>query len=254
MKMLSISSLGVYASVTSYFVCICPDATHRDTGKTCDAATYQRHGWCRLEQWAHLTAQGISKMHMFDGTAEGLTPLASRPEWREEFIRVFDGDFTQPRDKEALVDIVLGLWAYALKDRDHRNSLSEQTDAVEEEVEVEASVSAVSSAASTKRPLGPSSARRFSLRQQLRLQTSQPHVVDVLSEQKTELFPHEYFGDLVEMLIEKFPDLSDDIDVRSRTRAISCPNTASTPPEREVSKDSGLLERVTHAAADGKRV
>ena len=87
-------------------------------------------------------------------------------------------------------------------------------------------------------------------------------MVDVLSEQKTELFPHEYFGDLVEML-EKFPDLSDDIDVRSRTRAISCPNTASTlpereasatPPERELSEDSGLLERVTHAAADGKRV
>lgn len=41
--------------------------------------------------------------------APALTKLDAKPGWLAQSIRVMDGDFTVPSDKEQLVDIVLGL-------------------------------------------------------------------------------------------------------------------------------------------------
>ena len=48
LQSLSISSLTVYSSICRFFVIVCPPTLHADSGKVCDAATYQRRGWCRL--------------------------------------------------------------------------------------------------------------------------------------------------------------------------------------------------------------
>jgi len=42
LQKLSIQSIGVYSSVTQYFVMLCPSCTHTDTSLPCDIATYQR--------------------------------------------------------------------------------------------------------------------------------------------------------------------------------------------------------------------
>jgi hypothetical protein len=68
LQKLSIQSIGVYSSVTHYFVMLCPTCTHTDTSLTCDAATYQQRGWCRLEQWARMAAGGLDDMYVY---AEG---------------------------------------------------------------------------------------------------------------------------------------------------------------------------------------
>ena len=46
LKRLSISSILVYAPACRFFVAVAPTATHNDRGHACDAATYQRRGWC----------------------------------------------------------------------------------------------------------------------------------------------------------------------------------------------------------------
>ena len=50
LQIASISSLPVYASMSRYFVIIAPCTLHYDSHAVCNAETYQRRGWCRLEQ------------------------------------------------------------------------------------------------------------------------------------------------------------------------------------------------------------
>ena len=57
MQRLSISTLGVYASLCKFFVVVAPQALQRDSNVRCDAATYRRRGWCRLEQVTGRTHQ-----------------------------------------------------------------------------------------------------------------------------------------------------------------------------------------------------
>ena len=54
LKGLAIRSLASYASAANFFLIIAPPAKHREREIICDAASYQRRGWCRLEQWAHF--------------------------------------------------------------------------------------------------------------------------------------------------------------------------------------------------------
>ena len=49
---------------------------------------------------------------MSTSSAAALTQLASKPGWLSQSIRVMDGDFTVPSDREQLVDVVLGLYAF----------------------------------------------------------------------------------------------------------------------------------------------
>ena len=52
------ASLAVYANASRFFVAICPEATHRDTGQPVGPATYLARGWCRLEMWAMMSKPG----------------------------------------------------------------------------------------------------------------------------------------------------------------------------------------------------
>jgi len=115
LKGLSIASLGVYASVCKFFVVVAPDAKHSATKKKCDADTYQRRGWCRLEQWARIAVGGFTQMYIWLGSE--LEPLENRPKWYTDSIHVFQGEFTDTNDKAALVDTVCGVWAHALRSK-----------------------------------------------------------------------------------------------------------------------------------------
>jgi hypothetical protein len=117
LKKLSISSLGVYASVCKYFVVIAPSVTHYTSKMACNADTYERRGWCRLEQWARIAVGGFAEMFLYTGDKDDLEPLSDKPKWMEESIHVFQGDFTVVEDKYALVDTVCGVWAHGLRSK-----------------------------------------------------------------------------------------------------------------------------------------
>jgi len=110
----AISSLCVYTAVCKYFLICTPTAKHADKKITVDGTTYLKRGWCRFEQWARLTTGGVSNMYVYrSDTIE----LLSKPEftkWVDESINVFSGDFNRDVDKLELVNLVLGLWGYAL--------------------------------------------------------------------------------------------------------------------------------------------
>ena len=112
LKELSISSLGVYSSFAKYFVIIAPSCTHHNSFKPVDKETYQRRGWCRLEQWARMTVGGLQNMFLFQGGE--MIALDGERKWYTDSIRVFDGDFTVDADKKKIVDTSIGLWSQAL--------------------------------------------------------------------------------------------------------------------------------------------
>lgn len=113
LKGLSIASLGVYASVCKYFVVIAPPTISHATKQECNAETYQRRGWCRLEQWARLAVGGFTHMYLWEGNH--LEPLLNKPKWAYDSVHVFAGEFTNVEDKKSLVDTVCGVWAHALR-------------------------------------------------------------------------------------------------------------------------------------------
>ena len=107
LQSLSISSLALYASMPDYFIAITPPATHVTSQTPCDKESYLRRGWCRLEQWARITVGGMEDMYLWDGDLKALDNV--QREWIHHSIRVFEGDFTDPRDRLKIVDTCLGL-------------------------------------------------------------------------------------------------------------------------------------------------
>ena len=116
MKMLSVSSIAIYASVCRFFVALCPTITLKHSGAVVDVSSYQKRGWCRLEQWARLTVGGLQKMFIYIEGSE-IKDLSENPAWYQDAIRVLNGDFTDERDKPKLVPMILGLWAAVLRNR-----------------------------------------------------------------------------------------------------------------------------------------
>src|SRR6056297_3592609 len=110
-KALAIGSIALYAACTSYFVVCAPESTHVDSGLRCDAETYLARGWCRLEQWAFMTANGEDSMYycgvQLVAGQPRLMPIVDVAQWVERSIKVFSGDFTCQDDKKLLVDVVL---------------------------------------------------------------------------------------------------------------------------------------------------
>lgn len=180
LKSLCISAIGMYACVVRYFIVVAPPARHRELGTICNAETYSKRGWCRLEQWARMTAGGLADMHVFTGDSlesACLTPMCELKEqsarlsradltgasateaindWVTESICVFEGEFSNVEDKVKLVDIVLGLWFIALQS-DTRGARAEEA-----------------------------RERRV--------------ILDAIEANKARVFPAEIFGDLVEVL------------------------------------------------------
>ena len=64
LKLAAISSISLYASICRFF-CICaPTTIHAGSGAVCDTASYQRRGWCRLEQWARMSVGGLAHVYL----------------------------------------------------------------------------------------------------------------------------------------------------------------------------------------------
>jgi len=114
-----IGSLGLYASVARFFVAVAPEVPNR-SGASCDLNSYVARGWCRLEQWARLTVGGLDGVYLYDG--HGLHEYRAGSELMQQMLGaatdVFGGDFTVEKDRETLVDTVIGLWALTLVNRD----------------------------------------------------------------------------------------------------------------------------------------
>ena len=142
-KVNAISTLGVYAALFHYFIVVAPPTTHKDTKKVIDMVSYQKRGWCRMEQWGHLCSHGMKDMYGYD--AGGLCDLVEQDQkdrgdalgeqtraearlarrtseqfavdgWFRDSIMVLDGDYTNQTDadRELMVDIILGLYAMVL--------------------------------------------------------------------------------------------------------------------------------------------
>jgi len=111
----AINSLGVFSSLSQHFLIVAPSSTHKDTGLICDKATYQRRGWCRLEQWGHMMMWGMKEMYFHNAATGKNEPLGDADvQWKEDSIMVFEGDYTNPDNLYELVDVVLGLYAMVL--------------------------------------------------------------------------------------------------------------------------------------------
>jgi len=82
--------------------------------------TFRSARWTRLEQWANLAMGGIGNAFLIE--PEGLRAMADEVDWLRDSVRVFDGDFTEPSDKEVLVDVLLGLYGFSLLDESGRSN------------------------------------------------------------------------------------------------------------------------------------
>jgi len=115
-KMAAISSLAVFACLSKFFVVCAPPTIHFDTKRECNPETYSARGWCRLEQWSFMGIHGAQNMYLLeeDSGQRNLSPLCERLEWFEQTVKVMEGSFTVERDKDTLVDVILGLYAFTL--------------------------------------------------------------------------------------------------------------------------------------------
>ena len=184
-KTLAIGSIGLYAACTCHFIVCAPETFHLDTRLRCDNETYLARGWCRLEQWAFMAANGVEAMHyceLHDGAAVGLHPVLDVASWLETSIKVFMGDFTVDSDKWLLVDVVLGLYGLAYIAKLQREAAtSVRGRAVLDRLHIDIE------------PAGghpPSPAREKSVVQWW----------DLLQAQKASIFPSYLFGNLLDLL------------------------------------------------------
>lgn len=109
----AINTIATYAALAKQFVVVAPHTVHINKGTVCDAASYLRRGWCRVEQWAAMVASE-STDHMLIYEGGELAPLGSRDEWISTSLEVFGGEFSYEGDKQKLVGMLLGLYAYCI--------------------------------------------------------------------------------------------------------------------------------------------
>ena len=90
---LSISSLPFYASFARFFLVICPQVSVE--GREYSLESYQKRGWCRLEQFARISMCGVAHMYACYGTAERpAVSMSSRLDGLTTAVHVMDGEFT----------------------------------------------------------------------------------------------------------------------------------------------------------------
>ena len=111
---LAIAALSVYVSVVDLFVTCAPDGLHRDTGSLCGLSSYSRRGWCRMEMLAKAAGSGLSQISVSYGDGMQLRELHDVREHCLSFC-VYEGEFTRNRDKETLVQPILGLYSLMLR-------------------------------------------------------------------------------------------------------------------------------------------
>jgi len=210
----AIDTIAAYAAFARYFVIVAPDTQHQNTKLPCTPETYLKRGWCRLEQWAAMAASGSQLTHMYlyerRGPEKQLVPLTERKEWIEESVEVFSGTFTVPGDKERLVQMVLGLYAFSIAcgRADRHEEVSESFMGAAQRtwytVKEKARRPSVPVAASDKSSTGtrndpsPLGMRRRSSTSSGEL--GEDWLPTLISMRKRSIFPPEWFGDMVELL------------------------------------------------------
>lgn len=137
LRLAAINTLGVFSSAASFFVVVAPNTVHKDTKKVVDKESYQRRGWCRLEQWGHMCLHGMERMFYYDGDSGKLQDLDTSDSgkdynWFLESILVFEGEYTNEGNKDELVDVVLGLWSMVLNRKGEESALQKLHDLVKE--------------------------------------------------------------------------------------------------------------------------
>jgi len=94
---------------------IAPSATQSDSNVTCDLESYKQRGWCRAELLAKVCGSGSRELYFVHGKVEELAVQLASWHSVNDSLFVFEGDFTNPLDKEQLVAPVLGLYSSLLK-------------------------------------------------------------------------------------------------------------------------------------------
>ena len=122
-QLAAIDSIANYAALSKYFIVVAPETIHCNTGLRCNAQTYLGRGWCRLEQWAGMSASTKTD-HMYLYEAGDLHRLSDRQSWIEESVNVFTGNFTCNADKQKLVDVVMSLYAFCISCGRYKRSSS----------------------------------------------------------------------------------------------------------------------------------
>eukprot|EP00929_Paragymnodinium_shiwhaense_P028717 TRINITY_DN16591_c0_g3_i2.p1 TRINITY_DN16591_c0_g3~~TRINITY_DN16591_c0_g3_i2.p1 ORF type:complete len:902 (+),score=69.90 TRINITY_DN16591_c0_g3_i2:262-2706(+) len=119
-KSLAVDSLFSYASMTDYFVAICPEGIHEDSGEPAGQQAYASRVWCRVEQVAHASVNGFGCMYHSQGP-DHLEPIDQS--WIQQIIYIFEAEMTCCRrghpnnmacDRELLVPTLLAMYAVLL--------------------------------------------------------------------------------------------------------------------------------------------
>jgi len=132
LQRLSIDSLAAYAAQSHFFLVIAPSVVGRG-GATFDFDSYNRRGWCRLEQWARISQRSLDNMYLCSDGDFPFVGMSENPELFSMAMDVFRGEFTEDADRYKLVDTVVGLYYLLLqttKNRQDTASLSPAMKAV----------------------------------------------------------------------------------------------------------------------------
>ena len=108
----------MYTSFARFFLIVAPAATV--DGKPYDLSTYQKRGWCRLEQWARLSQRGLQDLYLCDGSTESPAKDVSNDiELLKQAMEFMHGEYTTSDARVNLVDASLMLYSLLLSNAKH---------------------------------------------------------------------------------------------------------------------------------------
>ncbi|CAE7633847.1 unnamed protein product [Symbiodinium sp. CCMP2592] len=97
---LAVRSIPAYVELSSLFIALVPELTHKESPQLVNYATWLSRGWCRAELWCRLLSNKLdtSIIVVYSATeAEFLSPL----DWHNRSI--VEGEFTVEADRKAVV-------------------------------------------------------------------------------------------------------------------------------------------------------
>lgn len=99
----------MYTSFARYFLIVTPSVTN--DGRLYNLETYQRRGWCRLEQWARLSQRGLADLYLCNGTAESpAKDVSNDVSLLSQAMEFMHGEYTASDARTNLVDASLMLY------------------------------------------------------------------------------------------------------------------------------------------------
>jgi len=107
----AIDSIPAYALAASFILVLCPTVVHRDTGATCNFASWERRGWCRLERLAFSLARYsvTSPPYVYVVREPAKIERYRNSKFHKPSQSVFCGEFTVMDDRVRLLPVVQSL-------------------------------------------------------------------------------------------------------------------------------------------------